>query len=252
MPILGIPANYVPRANLLAGKTILVTGAGDGIGRSAALSYARYGATVLLLGRTGSKLEALYDEIEAAGGAKPAIIEMDLSTAPEDSYANLAASLGNEFSCLDGILHNAALLGDRRPLANATYTTWLEVMQVNVNAQFLLTRCLLPLLHLAPAASIVMTSSGVGRTGKAYWGAYAVSKFATEGFMQVLASELEHTSRIRVNSLNPRATNTAMRRAAYPAETPTNNPAPQDIMPAYLFLMGDDSAGVTGRAFDAR
>ncbi len=92
----------------------------------------------------------------------------------------------------------------------------------------------------------------MGRIGKAYWGAYAVSKFATEGFMQVLASELENTSRIRVNSLNPRATNTAMRRTAYPAETPTNNPAPQDIMSAYLFLMGDDSAGVTGRAFDAR
>ena len=144
MPILSIPANYLPRANLLAGKTILVTGAGDGIGRSAALSYARYGATVLLLGRTGSKLEAVYDEIEAAGGAKPAIIEMDLSTAPEDSYATLADSLGSEFSCLDGILHNAALLGDRRPIANAGYTTWLEVMQVNVNAQFLLTRYLLP------------------------------------------------------------------------------------------------------------
>ncbi len=252
MPILSIPANYLPRANLLAGKTILVTGAGDGIGRSAALSYARYGATVLLLGRTGSKLEAVYDEIEAAGGARPAIIEMDLSTASEDSYANLAASLGNEFSCLDGILHNAALLGDRRPIANAVYTSWLEVMQVNVNAQFLLTRYLLPLLHLAPVASIIMTSSTVGRTGKAYWGAYAVSKFATEGFMQVLASELEHTSRIRVNSLNPQATNTAMRRTAYPAETPTNNPSPQDIMPAYLFLMGDDSAGVTGRAFEAR
>jgi NAD(P)-dependent dehydrogenase (short-subunit alcohol dehydrogenase family) len=252
MPVLSVPANYLPRANLLAGKTILVTGAGDGIGRSAALSYAAHGATVLLLGRTGSKLEAVYDEIEARGGSKPAIIEMDLSSASEDSYSNLAASLGREFSCLDGILHNAALLGDRRPIANAGYASWMEVMQVNVNAQFLLTRYLLPLLHLAPVASIILTSSSVGRTGKAYWGAYAVSKFATEGFMHVLASELEHTSRIRVNSLNPRATNTAMRRTAYPAETPTYNPAPQDIMSAYLFLMGDDSAGVTGRAFDAR
>ncbi len=252
MSALSIPTPYLPRASLLAGKTILVTGAGDGIGRSAAISYASCGATVLLLGRTGSKLEAVYDDIETAGGSKPAIIEMDLSSASEDSYTNLAASLGSEFSCLDGILHNAALLGDRRPIANAGYASWLEVMQVNVNAQFLLTRTLLPLLQLAPAASIILTSSGVGRTGKAYWGAYAVSKFATEGFMQVLASELEHTSKIRVNSLNPCATNTAMRRTAYPAETPTNNPAPQDIMAAYLFLMGDDSAGVTGRAFDAR
>jgi NAD(P)-dependent dehydrogenase (short-subunit alcohol dehydrogenase family) len=252
MAILNAPANYLPRANLLAGKTILVTGAGAGIGRSAALSYAGYGATVLLLGRTGSKLEAVYDEIEAAGGPKPAIVEMDLSSASEDSYANLAATLGDEFSHLDGILHNAAVLGDRRPIANAGYASWMEVMQVNVNAQFLLTRYLLPLLQLAPVASVILTSSSVGRTGKAFWGAYAVSKFATEGFMQVLASELEHTSRIRVNSLDPRPTNTAMRRTAYPAEVPTNNPAPENIMPAYLFLMGDDSIGVTGKTFDAR
>jgi len=252
MQVLRIPGNYRPRANLLAGKNILVTGAGDGIGRCAALTYARYGATVLLLGRTGSKLEAVYDEIERAGGPRPAIVEMDLASAPEDSYATLAASLEREFSRLDGLLHNASLLGDRCPIQTASYDNWRQVMQVNVNAQFLLTRYLLPLLQQAPRASIVLTSSGVGREGRAYWGAYAVSKFATEGFMQVLADELENTSNIRVNSLNPRATNTAMRRAAYPAETPTKNPSPEAIMPAYLFLMGEDSAGFTGRAFDAR
>ena len=252
MQVSNIPIDYKPRTNLLSGKTILVTGAGDGIGRSAALTYAKYGASVLLLGRTGRKLEAVYDEIENAGGSKPGIIEMDLATAPEDMYKSLAASLGEEFSCLDGILHNAALLGDRRPIESAGYANWQDVMQVNVNAQFLLTQHFLPLLQQAPTASIIFTSSTVGRIGKAYWGAYAVSKFATEGFMQVLASELENTSKIRVNSLNPRATNTAMRRAAYPGENPTTNPAPQDIMPAYLFLMGDDSAGITGKAFDAR
>lgn len=252
MEVLKIPANYTPRADLLKNKTIMVTGAGDGIGRTAALTYAQHGATVLLLGRTGSKLEAVYDEIEDAGGAKPGIIEMDLATAPEDSYRNLAAGLANEFHCLDGLLHNAALLGDRRPIESAGLASWKEVMDVNVNAQFALTRHLLPLLQLATAASIVMTSSTVGRIGKAYWGAYAVSKFATEGFMQVLASELENTSKIRVNSLNPRATNTSMRRTAYPAETPTDNPSPEAIMAAYLFLMGEDSVGITGKAYDAR
>ena len=252
MEVLNIPADYSPQLNLLAGKTILVTGAGDGIGRSAALRYSRHGATVLLLGRTASKLEAVYDEIENAGGPKPGIIEMDLASASEESYATLATGLEQEFSCLDGLLHNAALLGDRRPIQYAGYNSWQEVMQVNVNAQFLLTRCLLPLLQLAPLASIILTSSGVGRSGKAYWGAYAVSKFATEGFMQVLASELENTSKIRVNTLNPLATNTAMRRTAYPAEAPTTNPNPEDIMPAYLYLMGEDSAGITGKAFDAR
>jgi len=252
MEILTIPQRYQPRADLLTGKTIMVTGAGDGIGRSAALCYAQHGATVILLGRTGSKLDAVYDEIESAGGPQPAIVEMDLATATEESYQNLASSLSGAFPQLDGILHNASILGDRRSIESAGYQSWQEVMQVNVNAQFLLTRYLLPQLQAAPAASIVFTSSGVGRTGRAFWGAYAVSKFATEGFMQVLASELENTSKIRVNSLNPGATNTSMRRTAYPAETPTDNPAPQDIMPTYLYLMGEDSAGITGKAFNAR
>lgn len=252
METLHIPRNYRPWPDLLRDRIVLVTGAGDGIGRSAALTYAQYGATVLLLGRTGAKLEAVYDLIEKAGCAKPAIIEMDLATAGEHSYKNLADGLGSEFGRLDGLLHNAALLGDRGPIRNASYTTWQEVMQVNVNAQFALTRSLLPLLQESPRASVVLTSSTVGRVGRAYWGAYAVSKFATEGFMQVLAQELENTSRIRVNTLNPKATNTGMRRAAYPGENPSDNPSPEEIMPAYLFLMGDDSAGITGRAFDAR
>ena len=252
MEVLKVDSNYQPSPQLLAGKTILVTGAGDGIGRTAALTYARHGATVILLGRTGSKLEAVYDEIEKSGGPKPAIVEMDLASAEEESYATLASGLAGEFEHLDGLLHNAGVLGQMRPIEGASYAAWTEVMQVNVNAQFLLTRHLLPLLQQAPQASIVFTSSTVGRVGRAYWGAYAVSKFATEGLMQVLASELENVSNVRVNSLNPKGTNTAMRRKAYPAETPTDNPSPEDIMLPYLFLMGDDSLGVTGRAFDAR
>ena len=246
------PSGYRPSPALLQGKTVLVTGAGDGIGRSAALAYAAHGASVILLGRTESKLEQVYDQIEAAGWPKPALVALDLATASEDNVIHLAAGLAQEFPHLDGLLHNASILGERRPIESTSYASWQQVMQVNVNAAFLLTRHLLPLLQAAPAASIILTSSGVGRTGKAYWGAYAVSKFATEGFMQVLASELENTSRVRVNSLNPGPTNTSMRRTAYPAEQPTDNPAPEDIMATYLFLMGDDSAGITGRAFNAR
>jgi len=252
MEIFTAPAGYQPPADILQGRTVLVTGAGDGIGRAAALTYARHGATVILLGRTGSKLEAVYDEIEGSGGPRPALVELDLAEATEEQCIHLADGLAGEFPHLDGLLHNASVLGERRPIESAGYASWLEVMQVNVNAQFLLTRHLLPLLQAAPNASILFTSSGVGRTGRAYWGAYAVSKFATEGFMQVLASELENTSNIRVNSINPGATNTSMRRAAYPGETPTDNPRPEEIMGVYLFLMGDDSIGVTGRAFDAQ
>jgi len=246
------PPGYCPAPDLLRGKTILVTGAGDGIGRAAALSYAAHGATVILLGRTESKLEQVYDEIEQGGGPRPALVELDLATATEDNVIHLADGLAGEFPQLDGLLHNAGILGERRPIESTAYDSWQRVMQVNVNAQFLLTRHLLPLLQAAPSSSIIFTSSGVGRKGKAYWGAYAVSKFATEGFMQVLASELENTSTVRVNSLNPGPTNTAMRRSAYPAERPTDNPAPAEIMATYLFLMGEDSEGITGRAFDAR
>jgi NAD(P)-dependent dehydrogenase (short-subunit alcohol dehydrogenase family) len=177
---------------------------------------------------------------------------MDLAVTGDEQCAELATAMTDTFGVLDGLLHNASVLGERRPIESSTYAGWQEVMQVNVNAQFLLTRHLLPLLQAAPSASIVFTSSGVGRKGRAFWGAYAVSKFATEGFMQVLADELENTCEVRVNSLNPGATNTAMRRTAYPSETPTDNPAPADIMPAYLYLMGDDSKGVNGQTLSVR
>ena len=252
MNIQPAPVNYSPAPDLLAGKTILVTGAGDGIGRVAALSYAAHGATVILLGRTESKLEAVYDEIESAGHPKPALVAMDLATVTDDQCLHLAQGLAGEFGHLDGLLHNASVLGERRPIENASYQAWQEVMQVNVNAQFVLTRHLLPLLQAAPTASIVFTSSGVGRVGRAFWGAYAVSKFATEGFMQVLAEELENTSEVRVNCINPGATNTAMRRTAYPAENPDDNPSAEDIMGIYLYLMGADSGSITGVSFNAQ
>jgi NAD(P)-dependent dehydrogenase (short-subunit alcohol dehydrogenase family) len=252
MEILNAPSHYQPTPELLAGKTILVTGAGDGIGRAAALTYAGHGATVILLGRTASKLEAVYDEIEKAGYPQAAIIELDLAEAVEDNAIRMAEQLAGEFGHLDGLLHNASILGERRPIESASFKEWQQVMQVNVNAQFLLTRYLLPLLEAAPRASLLFTSSSVGRQGKAYWGAYAASKFATEGLMQVLASELENTSHVRVNCINPGATNTVMRRAAYPAEEPGSNASPEDIMGAYLFLMGEDSLGVTGKTFNAQ
>ncbi|KZX60572.1 YciK family oxidoreductase [Halioglobus sp. HI00S01] len=252
MNIVPAPADYQPSAALLEGRTILVTGAGDGIGRAASLAYAAHGATVILLGRTESKLDALYDQIEAAGYPKPAIVPMDLLTVSEEQCMQLVAQLADEFGHIDGLLHNASVLGERRPIESATYAAWQEVMQVNVNATFLLTRHLLPLLQAAPSASIVFTSSGVGRTGRAFWGAYAVSKFATEGLMEVLAAELDETSNIRVNCINPGATNTAMRRSAYPAEHPDTNPAPEDIMGVYLYLMGKDSGEISGSSFDAQ
>ncbi|MEE4202959.1 MAG: YciK family oxidoreductase [Halieaceae bacterium] len=246
------PAGWQPASDALAGKTIMVTGAGDGIGRAAAVAYAAHGAEVLLVGRTEAKLEAVYDAIVAAGGVTPAIIPVDLARVDHDTLCQLANELGSSFSKLDGLLHNASILGDRKPLAQTRAALWHEVMQTNVNAAFMLTQVLMPLLEAAPAASVVFTSSGVGRRGRAYWGAYAVSKFATEGMMQVWADELGQTSNIRVNSLNPGAVNTAMRRTAYPAENPSSNPTPEALMANWIWLMSDASIGVNGEALSAQ
>jgi NAD(P)-dependent dehydrogenase (short-subunit alcohol dehydrogenase family) len=240
--------DYTPSPTLLADRIILITGAGDGIGRVAAKSFAAYGATVILLGRTTRKLEAVYDEIEQAGHPQPAIYPMNLEGASPNDYENLANTLESEFGRLDGLLHNAALLGTITPLEHYDVSTWYQVMQVNLNAPFLLTKACLGLMKQSKEASIVFTSSNVGRKGKAYWGAYSVSKFAIEGMMQVLADELEANTAIRVNSINPGAVRTKMWTEVYPGKEPETVQPPETIMPLYLYLMGPDSHEVNGQA----
>lgn len=244
--------DYVAPADLLAGRTILVTGAGDGIGRAAALAYARHGATLILLGRTLAKLEKVYDEIEVFGGPQPAIYPLNFEGATLKDYHDMAETLHKEFGRLDGILHNAGLLGKITPFEQYDPELWGQVMQVNINGPIWMTQALLPLLQASPDASVIFTSSSVGRKGRAFWGGYSVSKFATEGFVEVLAEEVEHLGTLRVNSLNPGATRTKMRANAYPGENPETLRTPEQIMPTYLWLMGPDSKGVNGQRFDAQ
>ena len=243
--------DYTAPAELLKGRIILVTGAVRGIGAEAARTDAAQGATVLLLGKTEKRLNSVYDEIIAAGNPKPVVIPLDLEKASAEAYQELGAMIETEFGHLDGILHNASILGPRTLLEQLAGENFAKVMQINVNAIFMLTSAMIPLLRLSKDASVIFTSSSVGRKGRAYWGAYAVSKFATEGLMQVMADELDDTT-IRANSLNPGATRTDMRAHAYPGENPLNNPTPAEIMPLYLYLMGPDSTGVTGQAFNAQ
>ena len=244
--------DYTARPDLLNGRVILVTGAGRGIGATAAKTFAAHGATVLLLGKTEENLSRVYDAIEAAGHAQPAVIPFNLETALPHQYDELAAMIETEFGHVDGVLHNASIIGPRTPIEQLSGGNFARVMQVNVNAMFMLTSTLLPLLKLSSDASVVFTSSSVGRKGRAYWGAYAVSKFATEGLMQVLADEVDGITNVRANSVNPGATRTDMRAQAYPGENPVNNPLPEAIVPVYLYLMGPDSKGVNGQAFDAQ
>lgn len=244
--------DYTARPDLLKDRVILVTGAGRGIGAAAARTYAAHGAIVLLLGKSEENLARTYDAIEQAGHPQPVVIPFDLESALPHHYNELAAMIEKEFGKLDGLLHNASIIGPRTPLEQLSGENFMRVMQVNVNAMFMLTSTLLPLLKLSADASVVFTSSSVGRKGRAYWGAYAVSKFATEGLMQVMADEVEGITTIRANSVNPGGTRTDMRAQAYPGEDPQTRPTPEAIMPVYLYLMGPDSQGINGQAFDAQ
>ncbi len=241
---------YQAAPDLLKNRVILVTGAGDGIGRAAALAYAKHGATVLLLGRTISKLEAVYDEIEQMGGAQPALLPLNLSHAKLDDYASLLRTIEKVEGRLDGILHNAALLGPITPLQSYDPAIWDDVMNVNLRAPFQLTQALLPLLSLSKDASVVFTTSSVGRTARPLWGAYAISKQGIEALSCIFAAEHSAVSNIRFNCLNPGATRTSMRAAAVPEENPLELATPEQIMPAYLYLMGSDSKDLTGQSLD--
>lgn len=246
------PRDYTYPTGALRSRIILITGASAGIGRALALEAARLGAQVILHGRNSAKLEQVYDEIEAIEDApRPSIAVMDLATADSVAYQSLAESLAQEFGRLDGLVLNASILGDRFSIEQYDPAMWQKVMHVNVTSAFVLTQACLPMLKQSEDASIIFTSSGVGRHGRAFWGAYAVSKFATEGLSQVLADEHRH-DRLRVNCINPGATRTDMRLAAFPAEDRDALKRPEEVLSAYIYLLGPDSSGVTGESFDAQ
>jgi NAD(P)-dependent dehydrogenase (short-subunit alcohol dehydrogenase family) len=244
--------DYQPAADLLKDRVILVTGAGSGIGRAAARQLAARGATVILLGRTIRKLEQAYDDIERAGGPKPAIYPMNLEGATPKDYADLARVLEGEFGRLDGLLHNAALFERLTPITNYDVELWYRTLQVNLNAPFLLTHALLGLLNRSADASVVFTDDRVGEDGQAYWGAYAVAKGGARTLMKILANELETNTPIRVNSVDPGQVRTGLTLRAYPGRDPQEWADPEAVLGVYLYLLGPDSRGVTGQTFRAQ
>ena len=245
-----IPDDWQPRKDLLKERIILVTGAGNGIGAAVAKSCAQYGATVILLDKVIRNLEQVYDAIESAAGIQPAIYPMNLEGASEKDYLDLAATIEKEFGRLDGLLHNAAMLGALIPIAHFESELWYKILQVNLNAPFLMTRACLNLLLQSKDASILFSSDSAGKRGKAYWGAYGISKAASENFMQVLADEMEANTCVRVNSFDPGPVATAFRSLAYPGENPQRIARPEDVVAPHLYLMGPDSKGVTGKQFN--
>ncbi|HEY4127552.1 MAG TPA: YciK family oxidoreductase [Gammaproteobacteria bacterium] len=243
--------DYSPVKDLLKDRVILVTGAGDGIGRAVSIALGTHGATVVLLGKTVKKLEATYDALVAAGAPKPAIFPMDIMGAKYKDYEDLVGAMDKEYGRLDGLLHNAGILGERAPIEHHEVHVWQQVLQVNLTAPFMLSKACLELLYKSPDASVLFTSSGVGRKARAYWGAYAVSKAGLEALSTILADETEFRKTLRVNSINPGPVKTEMRRLAFPAEDREKLATPESIVGTYLYLLGPESKGVTGQQFDA-
>jgi NAD(P)-dependent dehydrogenase (short-subunit alcohol dehydrogenase family) len=232
----------------LAGKSALVTGGSRGIGKAIAAAYARAGARVFICARNESGVERAVEDIRKQGGE----ICGRVGDVGELNHARRIVGAALErFGSIEVLVNNASLLGPRVPIADYPFSAWQEVMRVNIDGLFLMTQEVLKAMIPRRRGSIINVTSGVGRLGKARWGAYAPSKFALEGFTQMLAEEAQDFG-IRVNSLNPGASRTSMRAAAYPAEDPLTLPRPEEITEAFVYLASDESLGVTGKSFNAQ
>ena len=244
--------DYLPRPDLLAGRVILVTGASSGLGRVASLAFARHGATVALLARDESRLEAVYDEIVAAGGHEPAMFPYDLAAADDRSLETLAGTLAHHLKRLDGVLHSAHRFYSLTPLELQTLEQWQTLMRVNLIAPFALTRACLPLLKQAPDAAVVFTGETHGHHPGAYWGGYAVAKSGLETLTRIWADELGTQDTLRINTLIPGQVATTLRSRTHPGLDPETVPSAEDLMPWYLYLMGEDSRSVQGQIIECQ
>lgn len=236
----------------LTHQVILITGAGGGLGSTAALALAKQGAHIILLDKNIAKLEAAYDAILAVNAPEPILYPFDLAGANENEYQDLADKIADQYGFLQGLLHSAVEFSSFSPIASTKTKDWGHSLNVNLNAPFLLSRVLLPVLQKSEHASIVFTSDSSARTAPAYSGAYGVSKIALEGLANILAEEHEAFGKIRVNTLIPGPVDSPLRKRSHPAEDKNKLPSMQSLAPIYRYLFGSESVGITGQTVDAR
>ena len=227
----------------LTNKTILITGSSDGIGKSLALEFSKLGANIILLGRNADRLDQVYDQLNGGHSSqKHLILQADLKSLTNEIAQEILIAISAEFAILDGVIHNAGILGTMSSLEDYDLSTWDEVMQVNLRAPFILTKTLKIMLEGSTAPRLIFTSSGVANVGKSFWGAYSVSKFGIKGLAEIFADELESTSKIKVFNFDPGATRTNMRASAYPAENPNNLKSAEELLNCYLWFFSKESA----------
>ena len=240
-----LPKNYKVKQNELNSKVILVTGANKGFGLAISMDLAKAGATVIMLGRDLSSLEYAYDAVVDAGYKEPILYPLDLEGASPENYQELQDNILEKFNRLDGLIHNAAILGTQMPIDQYDIKFWYSTLQINLSAPFMLTQFLIPALKKSDDARILFLSSSVGRKARAYWGAYSVSKFGLEGLAMTLSEELEKT-KIKVNTINPGKMRTEMRRAAYPAEDASTVPKPGEKSSVIVYLLSKEAERING------
>ena len=246
-----------PEPQVLQGKTILITGAGAGIGEALAKTCALFGANVVLLGRTRRHLETVFDWIEANTNTQPVIVPCDLAALNDEAIDALHGAISSTYGGLHGLVHCASVLGQLTPTHMYPMDEWQQVFAVNVHAVQRLNQGLYDLLDAQEKSCVIHVSSSVGREGRAYWGAYSASKFAVEGMSQTFADENESAGRLFVYSINPGATRTKMRRQAFPGEDPNSVPTPEARIDVFLYLLscvlgGGKTLPPTGSQWDAR
>ena len=234
---------------MMEGKTILITGANRGIGKSLAKNFSNIGANIILLGKNEDSLNEVYDEIISCTKTKPLIIESDLNLLDLDGAHQIKKAILNQYGVLDGLIYNAAKLGKMTSIEDYEDGLWKEIINTNLNSSFLIYKELIPILKAAPSGRIIFTSSGVAEVGKAYWGAYSVSKFAVKGLAEIIRDELDSTSNIKVFNYDPGATKTSMRASAYPGEDPNNLKDPDKLFGDYLWFFSEESQNSTQHYF---
>ena len=235
----------------LSSRTILITGATDGIGAVLAIEFSRLGSNIILLGRDSSKLDKVYDQLDnSLTSQKHLILQADLGLLNNESAHEILHAIAEEFTSLDGIIHNAAILGTMTTLEDYELSRWDEVLNVNLRAPFLLTKTLKTILETSTLPRIIFTSSGVANVGRAFWGAYSVSKFGLKGLAEIFANELETTSSIKVFNFDPGATQTKMRASARPAENPNSLKTPNDLINCYLWFFSEESSNSKQNYFE--
>jgi len=240
-----LPVNYKVQEGELEGKVVLVTGANRGFGLAITMDLAKAGATVIMLGRDLGSLEYAYDAVVDAGYKEPILYPLDLEGATPENYQELQDNILDKFKKLDGLIHNAAILGTQMPIDQYDIKLWYSTLQINLSAPFMLTQFLIPTLMKSDDARILFLSSTVGREARAYWGAYSVSKFGIEGFAKTLSEELEKTQ-ITVNTINPGKIRTEMRRTAYPAEDASTVPKPEEKSSVIVYLLSNEGSKING------